>query len=231
MDRFIKGSHYVVVKPKDWDAFAVMCQMAGLSWFGRRCEVSDFKPQPLVEGKPVRLVVKDGSLFWARVDSPKKFDIPVMGFQNLKPLTVRADRAVITAEDNTTTARLIAGKRTIKTATAPCSPADVNRFGLGAVLALFRTLETEEDRILAMDLIGNERIKQLEPEIPNIRDLVRGRKNAAEGVDAIKLGEIVAEALSNIFDAQVVVVHEGEKHQGKSPIMRLIEDLMEGAKP
>ena len=227
MDRFIKGGHYVVVKPKGWDAFAEMCDMAGLAWGRRGDKVSEYAPKPLHEGKPVRVVVKDGMLLWARVDSPKRFDLPVMGFQNLKPLTVRADRAVITTEDNTTTARLIAGKRTIKTTTATCSPEDVNRFGPGAVLALFRTLETEEDRILAMDLIGNERIKQLEPEIPNIRDLVRDMKNMA---DAVKLGEMLAEALSNIFGAQVVVVHEGETRQGKSPIMRLIEDLMKDAK-
>lgn len=229
MERFIKGGHYVVVKPKDWDAFAEMCDNAGLTWGRRRQKVSECAPWPLREGKPVRVVVLGDMVLWAQANAPKSFNYPVMGFQNLKPLAKQANGAGIVSNGITVTARLFAGSETVNTAAATCSPDDTFRFGPGAVQALFRTFETEEDRILAMDLIKNERIKQLEPELPNIRDLVRGRKNTAGGVDADRLGEIVAEALSNVFGAQVVVVHEGEPRQCKSPIMRLIEDVMKGA--
>lgn len=226
MDRFIKGSHYVVVKSKDWDAFAEMCDAAGLRWGRRHQKISEHMPWPLYEGKPIRVVVVGGMVLWSRANAPKAFNYPVMGFQNLKPLTKQANGAGIVSDGITVNARLFAGGETVSTGAATCSPDDTFRFGPGAMLAMFRSLETEEDRVLAMDLIKNERIKQLEPEFPRIRDLVRGWENAADAVD---LGEIVAEVLSDVLDAQVVVVNEGKPRQGKSPIMRLIEDVMKGA--
>jgi hypothetical protein len=149
-----------------------------------------------------------------------------MGFKQLKPLTKRANGAGIVSNGIRVTARLFAGAETVSTAAATCSPDDTFRFGPGAMLAMFRALETEADRVLAMDLIRDERIKQLEPEIPNIRDLVRGKKNTA---DADKMGAVIAQALSNAFGTKVVLVREGESRPGKSPMMRLIEDALGSA--
>jgi hypothetical protein len=227
LERFIKGGCYVVVKVSDWKAFAGMCDAAGITWGGRREKVSEYEPAPLKQGRPIRVFAFGGRLRWAPVNSPKSIDMPIIGFQNLRPLTEIADRVVITSDWHTITARLIAEKRTIKTAAATCSPEDIYRFGPGALLAMFRALETDADRTLAMNLIAEERVRQLEPEIPNVRDLVGMPKHGAP-LAADKMGAVLAEALSNIFGAEVVVVNEGELRKGKSPIMRLIGETLKG---
>lgn len=221
MERFIKGGHYVVVKPKDWGAFAEMCNAAGLTWGRRRQKVSEYAPKPVGEGKPLRVVVVDGVMLWAPADAPKRFDFPVMGFQNLKPLTKQTDRVVITSEGREITARLIAGKRTIKTTKATCSPDDVNHFGPGALLAMYRALETEADRELAIDLIREDRNKRLGRVYPKACNSVRCKKNTA---DADQLAATLAEALSNVFGAQVLVIHEGESRPGRTRFLQAAEE-------
>ena len=185
MERFIKRECYVVVHPVEWKAFAAICDAAGVKWAGRGCAISEYTPAPIECGRPVRMVAAYlGSAFvglnWSGVDSLKTSDIPVIGFRRLKPLTDIVDKAVITAHGREITARLISGKHTTKMAIATCAPEDTFRFGPGAVLAMFRALQTEEDRLLAMDLIGKERVRQLEPRIPNIRGLVgKAKKRSA----------------------------------------------------
>jgi len=231
MERFIKGGCYVVVKASDWKAFAAMCDAAGITWGGRRQKASEYAPAPLNEGRPIRVLVVAGGMRWARVGTPTTRDVPIVGFRDLKPLAEIADRAVITSSEHTITARLIAEKRTIKTTVATCSPDDTYRFGPGALLAMFRALETEEDRTLAMDLIGEERIRQLEPEIPHIRMLLGRPVKHSAPCAADEIGDLLAQGLSNIFGTKVVVVNEGEPRRGKSPIMRLIEDVLKGGAP
>ncbi len=223
MERFIRGDCYVVVKAKDWGEFAGMCDSAGVGWGPRRTKASEYTPRPIMEGKPLRVFVLDGILLHASPSSPKTRDIPVMGFQNLKPLSVPANAATILSDGVRVTAHLIANGQVIRSRNATCSPEDTFRFGPGAVLAMFRALQTEEDRVLAMDLIGEERIRQLEPEIPNVRDLVGGKKNAA---DADMLGGMLADALSTAFGTKVVVVHKGETRSGKSPFLHMVEEAL-----
>ena len=229
MERFIKRECYVVVHPDEWKAFAAMCDAAGLKWGGKGCAISEYTPALIERGRPVRMVAAYlGSAFvglsWCSVDSPKTSDVPTIGFRRLKPATEIVDKAVITAHGCEITARLISGKHTTKMAIATCSPEDTFRFGPGAVLAMFRALQTEEDRMLAMDLIGEERIRQLEPEIPNVRDLVGGKKNTA---DVDMLGGMLADALSTAFGTKVVVVHEGEARPCKSPILRMVKEALD----
>ena len=225
MERFIKGGCYVVVKASEWEAFAVMCDAAGITWGGRRVKVSEYAPAPLKQGRPIRVFVFSGGMRWAPADSPKSKDIPTVGFRNLKPLTEIADRAVITSEGREITARLIAEKRTIKTATATCSPEDTYRFGPGAVLAMFRALETEEDRLLAMDLIGEERIRQIESQIPNICDLIgMPRKNgAATAMDDI--GDLIVKGIeAALKPLGAVVITQGPTYCGKSKITEALDE-------
>ena len=218
MERFIKRECYVVVHPVEWKAFAAICDAAGVKWAGRGCAISEYTPSPIECGRPVRMVAAYlGSAFvglnWSGVDSLKTSDIPVIGFRRLKPLTEIVDKAVITAHGREITARLISGKHTTKMAIATCAPEDTFRFGPGAVLAMFRALQNEEDRTLAMDLIGEERIRQLEPRIPNVRDLVgkAKKRSAPPSMDAI--GEMIVkgiEAALKPLGAKVIVV-EGNK--------------------
>lgn len=231
MERFINGGCYVVVKAPNWPSFTEMCDAAGLTWGASRARVSGYEPEPINAGRPVRAFVFEGKVLWAPVSAPKTRDIPVVGFQNLKPLAKRATGAGIVSDGVRVTARLFAGAETVNTARAACSPNDTFRFGPGAMLAMFRALETEEDRTLAMDLIGEERIKQLEPEIPHIRTLLgRPAKHSTPSRED-DISGLLAEALSNVFGTQVVVVQEGETRRGKSPIMRLIEDALPGGVP
>ena len=71
---------------------------------------------------------------------------------------------------------------------------------------MFRALETDEDRMLALDLIGNERIKK--PKIPNVRDLVRGDKCNTE---SYRIGEALAQALSDAFGTKVITIRADVK--------------------
>jgi hypothetical protein len=209
LERFIKGGCYVVVKASDWKAFAEMCDAAGITWGGRREKISEYEPLPLKEGRPIRVFVFGGGMRWASADAPKSIDMPVVGFRNLKPLTEIADRAVITSEGRKITARLIADKRTVKTSTATCSPEDTYRFGPGALLAMFRALETEEDRTLAMDLIGEERMRQLEAEIPIIREIFSAPRKASPEPNMDAIGDLIAKGLEEALKplgAKVIVV-------------------------
>ena len=159
--------------------------------------------------------------------------MPVVDFRNLQPLTEIADRAVITSDRRAITARLISDKRKVKTTKAICSPDDTYRFGTGSLLEMFRALETEEDRALAMNLIAEERIRQLEPTIPNVRDLVRDltdlpkKHSPARGAD--ELGDLLAEALSNAFGTKVIMIRQGPVHHGKSAFLRMVEDAVQMA--
>ena len=238
MERFIKGGCYVVVKASEWDAFAAMCDEAGLGWGPRRTKASEYTPRPISEGKPLRVFALDGILLYASVSSPKTRDIPVMGFQNLKPITETADRAVLKATGRMITARLIAGRREVKITEATCSPDDTYRFGPGAMLALFRALGTEEDRVLALNLIAEERLNQLEATIPNVRDLVSdltgvpakhcpAKNNPAPGADDVS--DLIAKALSATLGKDVLVIRQGPVYPGKSAFLQMVEDAIQTA--
>ena len=222
MEWFIKRECYVVVHPAEWKAFAAMCDAAGVKWGAKGCAISEYTPALIERGRPVRMVAAYlGSAFvglnWSSVDSPKTSDVPTIGFRRLKPATEIVDKAVITAHGREITARLISGKHTTKMAIATCSPEDTFRFGPGAVLAMFRALQTEEDRMLAMDLIGEERIRQLEPEIPNVRDLVGKAKKRRTSSDAAEIAGMLAQALSEAFGVAVEMV-AGKPQRGKSAL-------------
>ncbi len=223
MERFLKGECYVVVKSEDWDAFARECDDAGLLWHGGQ-KVSEFESPELGMarriGEAIRALVLGGRLCWANVDEPKSFELPVVGFRNLKPLPVEpADREIITSDGATITARLLNMKRTTTTATATCSPKDTFRFGPGALLAMYRALDNDGDRMLAMDLIWKEALKQLEAEFPGIGDLVFGEAPSAE---ARMLGEFIADGLSMALGEPFSVI-AGEPRRGASWIAHAIE--------
>ena len=237
MERFLKGGCYMAVRPAEWGAFAAMCDAAGLTW-GARMRVSEYTPSSIREGKPYRLLVADGGLLGASVNAPKMRDIPVMGFQNLKPLAEAADKAVIKTTGRMITARLIAGRREVKITEATCSPDDTYRFGPGAMLALFRALGTEEDRVLALNLIAEERLNQLEATIPNVRDLVSdltgvpakhcpAKNNPAPGADDVS--DLIAKALSATLGKDVLVIRQGPVYPGKSAFLQMVEDAIQTA--
>jgi len=223
MERFLKGECYVVVKSEDWGAFAKECGEAGLMWATGQ-KVSEFDPEGLrlarLDSKAVRAVLFGGKMCWARPNEMKRADLPVVGFRNLKPLPVEpADREIITSDGATITARLLNMKRTTTTATATCSPKETFRFGPGALLAMYRALDNDGDRMLAMDLIWKEALKQLEAEFPGIGDLVFGEAPSAE---ARMLGEFIADGLSMALGEPFSVI-AGEPRRGASWIAHAIE--------
>lgn len=65
-------------------------------------------------------------------------------WHKVKPITPATRKIVITTDGRVTTARLIDGKRTIKTATATCSPSDEFSFETGARLAFDRLVLCKE---------------------------------------------------------------------------------------
>jgi len=94
-------------------------------------------------GDIVRLIYDDKSEFpeFERVSDGKQ---QFYFWYKVKPITPAARKIVITADGRVTTARLIVGKRTIKTATATCSPSDEFSFETGARLAFDRLVLCKE---------------------------------------------------------------------------------------
>lgn len=248
MKRFLNGEFYVVVHPGEWKSFVEMCDEAGLLWSGLNSRVSDFVPAAIQKGRPVRVSVYRSNpngvrLTWTSVDSVNTRGIPTVGFRRLKPIEAQPNRAVISSNGRSIMVQLLSPSgRTLKQTVADCSPDDEFRFGPGALLALFRALETEEDRMLAMDLIGNERIRQLEPDIPNVRELLGLDSKGGSGMDAIDVVRLLAGALAETFGAAVELaidesepgkshfkmrLVQGESHPGKSAVVKKL--FKEGA--
>lgn len=205
MERFLKRECYVVVHPEEWKAFTEMCDASGVKWSGRGCAISEYTPLDVEQGRPVRVLASPGwsdsvRLVWSSVSTPKVHHLPIIGFKRLRPI---ADKAVITSHGREVTARLLSGKRTFSNATATCSLDDSFRFGPGAMLALYRTLESEKDRKLALELIGNERIRQLEPRKVHYRTLVGLGLKPGTPLDAAEIANLLAKALSETFGVAV----------------------------
>lgn len=156
--------------------------------------------ETICDDVPMCVRLRDGKraavyLFRMRLATPDEIRL-------VKP---EPNKAIITANEREITARLIADKQTVCEGKATCSPDDAYRFGPGAVLALFRTLESDEDRDLAMNLIGEERMRQWEPRIPNIREMVGARR---KGGSSVKMAQEIA---GMVLEAIAAGLNEGKK--------------------
>lgn len=94
-------------------------------------------------GDIVRLIYDDKSEFpeFERVSDGKQ---QFYFWYKVKPITPAARKIIITTDGRVTTARLIEGKQTVKTATATCSPSDEFSFETGARLAFDRLVLCKE---------------------------------------------------------------------------------------
>jgi hypothetical protein len=117
-------------------------------------------------GDIVRLIYDDKSEFpeFERVSDGKQ---QFYFWYKVKPITPAARKIVITADGRVTTARLIVGKRTIKTATATCSPSDEFSFETGTRLAFIRLI-----RPAHFDFV-HERIADLREAIDKLDDEIK----------------------------------------------------------
>lgn len=226
MEGFLNRKCYVRVQPAEWAAFAAMCDAAGLRW-PAGMKASGHTPRAVRMGKAMLSVVAaDGYLLVLPNDCAGS--ARVVAFADLAPL---ANKAVIVADGRRITARRIADKRTVKAASATCSPDDTFRFGPGALLALYRTLETEEDRSLAMRLIAEDRIQELEAEVPNIRELIGAPKKNSRKTEMDAIGDAILAGLEEALKplGAKVVIRRGVTGMGRTAFMDAVEKALRGS--
>ena len=138
---FIAGRCYLRVTKAEWAEFVRRCKAANLKWFlgGPDAHVKEFE-----RGNNCARVDRDGCVCLGNHSGNKGYeDRPIHPFSAVAPEPV-ARKIIITTDGRVTTARLIDGKQTIKTATARCNEGDKFDFEVGASISMNRLIHGKD---------------------------------------------------------------------------------------
>jgi hypothetical protein len=123
---------------EQYDRLMQECEKRGIRWPSSRSATFASYDETNHAGKKRTKIAIRGNKLYYRCDYDQLDDcIEAVPFSIIFPAT-STRKIVITTDGRVTTARLIDGKRTIKTATATCSPEDEFNFEYGAALACSR---------------------------------------------------------------------------------------------